>query len=217
MTRQEIKAFAKEKIKNGNWYKILGAAIIAGIISAVTGSIKTDNELLYLIVNIISMIITAIIDIGLVNYMVNLITDQERSYELLFSKFKYWKNIAITYFWQLIKVFLWTLVFIIPGIIKSYAYSLVPYILNDNPEIDPKEAIALSEAMMQGHKGELFLLQLSFIGWSILGAFTLGILYLWLIPYMQTAMTKFLYEIKTNYENANKKPTEPINTTAVAA
>ena len=209
MTRQEIKAWAKEKIKNGNMWGVLGAVIITNLISTFITNIQTEKALLDLLISVAGSVVSFILGIGLVNYMLNFINDQEIKYELLFSKFKNWKALIKTWAMYFVKILLWTLAFIIPGIIKAYAYVLVPYILNDNPEMDSNEALELSEKMMDGHKGELFMFQLSFIGWELLGILTLGILYLWLIPYMQTAQTKFLYEIKTNYEKANNGSANP--------
>lgn len=80
-------------------------------------------------------------------------------------------------------IFLWTLLLIIPGIIKSYAYRMVPYILADNPNIGAQEAIALSNEMTKGHKFDMFVLDLSFIGWYLLGALALGVGVLFVMPY----------------------------------
>lgn len=80
-------------------------------------------------------------------------------------------------------IFLWSLLLIIPGIVKSYAYSMVPYILADNPNIGVKKAIALSNEMTRGHKFDMFVLDLSFIGWYLLGILALGIGVLFVMPY----------------------------------
>jgi len=80
-------------------------------------------------------------------------------------------------------IFLWTLLLIIPGIIKSYAYRMVPYILADNPNIGAMEAITLSNEMTMGHKFDMFILDLSFIGWYFLGSLALGIGVLFVMPY----------------------------------
>lgn len=80
-------------------------------------------------------------------------------------------------------IFLWTLLLIIPGIIKSYAYRMVPYILADNPEIGAARAIELSNAMTKGEKFNIFVLELSFIGWYLLGLLALGIGILFVMPY----------------------------------
>ena len=95
---------------------------------------------------------------------------------------------------------LWTLLFIIPGIIKSFAYAMTPYILVDYPDLSPNQAINLSIKMMKGHKFDLFWLGLSFIGWGILSILTLGIGLFWLIPYVQTAMAAFYVDVKAEYE-----------------
>ena len=95
--------------------------------------------------------------------------------------------------------FLWTLLLIIPGIIKSLAYSMTPFILKDYPELSANQAINLSMKMMEGRKFDLFYLYLSFIGWGILALFTLGIGYLWLMPYMYTSTAAFYQNVKEEY------------------
>jgi len=80
-------------------------------------------------------------------------------------------------------IFLWSLLLIIPGVIKSYAYRMVPYILADNPNMGAREAIALSNEMTRGHKFDMFVLDLSFIGWYLLGVLALGIGVLFVVPY----------------------------------
>ena len=96
---------------------------------------------------------------------------------------------------------LWTLLFIVPGIIKGLAYSLTPFIVKDNPQLSPNQAINLSMKMMKGHKFDLFYLYLSFIGWILLAMLTLGIGLLWVIPYMQTSMAAFYLDVKNDYNN----------------
>ena len=96
--------------------------------------------------------------------------------------------------------FLWSLLFIIPGIIKMFSYAMTPYILEENPELSAGEAIDRSRAMMKGHKFDLFWLMLSFIGWGILGFLTLGIGYIWLSPYMTTSVASFYEDVKADYE-----------------
>ena len=88
-------------------------------------------------------------------------------------------------------VFLWTLLLIIPGIIKSISYSQTFFVLKDHPEYSITEAITESKKIMQGYKWKYFLLNLSFIGWGILSLFTLGIGLLWLTPYITTSLASF--------------------------
>ena len=108
-------------------------------------------------------------------------------------------SILLVYLYTL----LWTLLFIVPGIIKGLAYSLTPFIVKDNPQLSPNEAINLSMKMMKGHKFDLFWLGLSFIGWYILGFLTLGVAYLWLVPYMYTSVAAFYQDLKKEYINPN--------------
>lgn len=93
--------------------------------------------------------------------------------------------------------FLWSLLFIVPGIIASFSYSMAPYILADNPNMTGGEAIKASKLMMKGKKGKLFCLEFSFIGWLLLSVLTLGILMLWISPWMEAAKADF-YETNKN-------------------
>ena len=96
--------------------------------------------------------------------------------------------------------FLWSLLFIIPGIVKCFSYSMTPFILEEHPELGANEAIDHSRAMMKGHKFDLFWLILSFFGWGFLCLFTFGIGYLWLVPYMDTSISAFYEDVKADYE-----------------
>ena len=103
-------------------------------------------------------------------------------------------NVVKIMFWKEIKIFLWSLLFVIPGIIKAYEYSMVPYILSENPNISCDRAFKLSKQMTKGEKFNIFLLQLSFIGWMILCLFTCGIGYFFLEPYMNATFAE-LYQL----------------------
>lgn len=96
-------------------------------------------------------------------------------------------------------VLLWACLFIVPGIVMSYAYSMSVYILNDNPDMTPMQAIKASKEMMRGHKWDLFVLDLTFIGWLLLSILTAGILLLFVQPYMNAAHAEFYREIKGEY------------------
>ena len=97
---------------------------------------------------------------------------------------------------------LWSLLFIVPGIVKSYSYSLVYLIRLDKPGLSASETITESRRMMNGHKGELFLLDLSFLGWYVLSIFTFGAIGLWVKPYHELTRINF-YE-KLRVENETK-------------
>ena len=118
--------------------------------------------------------------------------NQDMVFADLFSGFKedfggtFLINLMITIF-----AFLWSLLFVIPGIVKAYAYSQAYYIKADHPDYDWRACINESKRLMNGHKGELFVLDLSFIGWYIVGALCLGVGTLWVTPYYQAAHAHF--------------------------
>ena len=94
---------------------------------------------------------------------------------------------------------LWGLLLIVPGIVKSLSYAMTPYIMAEQPELSASDAIEKSMVMMEGHKLDLFLLHLSFIGWDILAAITAGIGNLVLNPYKNAAITAFYQELKRSH------------------
>ena len=121
----------------------------------------------------------------------------------MFKGFKrpyYGKSIGL-FFLTTIFTLLWTLLLIIPGIIKSLAYSLAPYILADNPEISANEALNQSVKMMKGYKMRLFLMWLGYMGFALLSILALGIPLLWLHPYYQAVLAKFYEDVKANAIN----------------
>ena len=93
-------------------------------------------------------------------------------------------------------VLLWSLLLLIPGIVKSYAYEMIYYVKADHPEYDWRACLKESQKMMKGHKGELFMLDLSFLGWYLVGALCLGIGDLWVIPYHEAAKAQFYLNLK---------------------
>jgi len=115
--------------------------------------------------------------------------------EDLFDGFKDFGNTFILYLLQSVYVFLWSLLFFIPGIIKSYSYRMAFYLYNDNRFLSADEAITKSREIMDGHKWELFCLELSYIGWILLSFFTCGILLFWIQPKMEMAIYLFYLNI----------------------
>ena len=114
-------------------------------------------------------------------------------------QYSYARNV-ITMFLVGLKTYLWSLLFVIPGIIKAYEYAMVPYILAEDPNVTTANAFAWSKALMKGNKFRLFKLQFSFIGWHFLCLFTLGIGELFLTPYIQAATAEFYVQVsRRNY------------------
>lgn len=205
-TNQDYKNEALDALR-GNWAPALLATaiffIIEGIISgpnvyqsmqhsAITAA-GTPAFSPWMAMDLLYFVITLPLALGLCNAMLALLRNGERQitsnmFSLGFSP--YWKKV-----WGMtlmaIYIFLWSLLFMIPGIIKAFSYAMTPFILNDNPELSANEAIDRSRAMMKGHKFDLFYLYLSFLGWFLLALLTCGIGFLWLVPYVEGAVASF--------------------------
>lgn len=110
-------------------------------------------------------------------------------------KVKYGRNVGALFVMG-IKLALWSLLFVIPGVIKSYEYAIIPYILADDPEISSRDAFKKAKQMMKGNKWRLFKLNFSFIGWEILCGLTLGLGTFFLLPYIHAANAEFYAELK---------------------
>lgn len=110
-------------------------------------------------------------------------------------------HVVITMFLTDLFLALWTLLFIIPGIVKSYSYRMVPYIIKENPELSANDAITLSRKMMDGNKWNTFILDLSFIGWALLALITLGIVGIfWTSPYVYSTDAALYLKLKENMQ-----------------
>ena len=144
---------------------------------------------------LITFIIGGVIQLGYCRFNKNLINGTNPQFSDLFSQFNLFGKAFGLRIVTTIFIVLWTLLFIIPGIIASYRYSMAFYIMNDNPQIDIMEAISQSKSMMQGNKGRLFCLHLSFIGWALLSVLSCGIGFLWLGPYISAAEAAFYLEV----------------------
>lgn len=136
-------------------------------------------------------------DLGFYVYFLRVARKEDLAFGHLFDGYKgNWQRIFTTTALQYIYIFLWALLLVIPGIIKGFSYAMTPYILKDNPELSNNAAIEKSMAMMNGHKMELFILELTFIGWILLGIITFGIGLLLVEPYMMTAIAHFYEDLK---------------------
>jgi uncharacterized membrane protein len=165
----------------------LGAAVILGI-----------AVVLCIIGMLLSIFVGNAANVGLANYFIKN-TDGQPVFADAFSGFKvqYRRNIG-TLLLMGIKLTLWSLLLVVPGIIKSFEYAMIPYILADDPEISCKEAFAKSKELMKGNKWRLFKLELSFIGWAALCVVTFGAGAFFLAPYLNAATAEFYAELKNN-------------------
>lgn len=150
--------------------------------------------LVALVMVAIYFVLGSVIGIGYARFNLDLVDRGDPSFETLFGYFSYWKTAAVARLLQSLYILLWSLLFIIPGIIAFYSYAMTDYILAEHPELTASEAITRSKEMMSGNRWRLFCLHLSFIGWDILSFFTLGIGNLWLNPYKQAADAAFYRE-----------------------
>lgn len=168
-------------------------SFVPGIILSIVGTLIA----VYLIYAIIMYIVGGVISLGLSRYNLRLLDGENPGVEDLFHFFH--QNMFGKAFWlklrETIFIFLWSLLLLIPGIVKAYSYSMAGFILSENPEMTPKQAMEVSMTMMDGNKWRLFCLDLSFIGWGLLCVLTLGIGLLWLIPYKNAAIASFYDEV----------------------
>lgn len=198
ITRPELKNEALATLR-GKWTQPVLAALILFVVSALTeGGNQTQSTTFITIGFLVSLLVQLNLSYGFSVGMLRFRRGREESVsEMLSAGFKedYGRVLGI----ELLKsifIVLWCLLLVIPGIIKSYAYAMTEFIAEDNPLLGPNECIDRSKAMMNGHKMDLFLLDLSYIGWILLGLLSLGIGFLWISPWMQMAHVRFYEEIK---------------------
>lgn len=185
MDFSDFKSIAKQQIK-GNLGVLGCLTILLGIISYVA------NVLDFPFVQIYLFLILPGIELGMSLIYLGLIDGKKSALNDIFKGFNnnYTKCISLNFLIMLF-VTLWTFLLVIPGIIKLYSYSLSFYILADNPEMSALDAIGESRVLMKGHKFDLFMLHLSFLGWVLLGVLTLGIGFIYVGPYLAATNANF--------------------------
>lgn len=183
MDRVALKKLSKEQIKGkiGILFVItLIIAVLSSLASLVLGLIPFIGSLAA------TIIVTPAFALSMMKVYLTVANDGKPEAADAFSGFgDFWSAFKVTFLVGLF-TFLWSLLLIVPGIIKAYSYSMSLFILAENKEKPALECINESKAMTNGYKMDLFILELSFIGWALLGAITFGIAYIWVIPYMQT-------------------------------
>ena len=224
--RRELKEKAKVAFKRNYWVCVITALILGWLVDSSVVEIKTQTQyemgyyttgqtisflnipltnasitvVLSAIVAglLISIFISNVLQVGGCRVFVQNADEPADFRELLYGFNKqFYKNIVYVQFIKELKVFLWSLALIIPGIIKAYEYFMVPYILAENPEMSEKEALALSKEMMDGYKWKTFVLQISFILWVILNVFTFGIAGIFYVnPYIHATNAELFQWLK---------------------
>ena len=143
-----------------------------------------------------AFLLGGVLQMGYADFLLKQHDGKEVRFGDLFSKFDYFGTGFAQYFLRTLYQVLWSLLFIIPGIIKGYSYAMTPFILAENPNLTASQAISLSQDMMDGHKADLFYLDLSFIGWALLATLTLNLGNIALNPYRNAAYAAFYRQIQ---------------------
>ena len=215
MSYSDYRRIARENLA-GNW----GQSVLTGFVAAIFGALMTgvsfsinfDTEILvklptaiqnYLatmakisgLLAIAQFVIGGTVQLGYAKYLLNQYNKASFDIKDLFSQFHRFTQGFLQNFLRGLYVFLWSLLFVIPGIVKSYSYAMTPFIMAENPDMTANEAITASRELMDGHKGELFILDLTFFGWMLLNTLTLGLGSLALNPYMNAARAAFYKDI----------------------
>ena len=144
---------------------------------------------------IIQFLLGGTVNLGNCRYYVQLVEKKESKFSLLFSGVDSFGKALGLRCWQILWIFIWSVMLIVPGIIAAYRYSMSPYILAENPDMSVREAMRESKRIMHGNKLRLFRLYMSFIGWFILCVLTLGVGWPFLAPYVNAAVTAFYLDV----------------------
>lgn len=217
MSCSDYRARARQDL-TGKWAIALLAALAAGILGGlVTGSlgmsIDIDAEIMqelppivqgYLLavgsvaslLALVRFVLGGVVRLGYCRFLLKMHDGEEADIRDVFSQFSRFTDGFLLDLLTGLFVALWSLLLVIPGIIASYRYAMAPFLMMENPGMKAREALGASTELMDGHKGELFLLDLSFIGWDLLNALTLGIGSLWLNPYRNAAYAAFYRSIR---------------------
>lgn len=180
MNRAELKAKAKQQIKAPFWTLVVIMLLL----------------ILLCCIPYASLVIGPALSLSLCMVYLNVARDRKVEIGDLFAGFNklgraWWMSFLIGLFTSL-----WSLLLVVPGIVKSYSYSMAYYVLADHPEMTAREAIKESMRIMDGHKMELFVLHLSFIGWQLLSLVTFGLSTFYVTPYMSATVANFYETIK---------------------
>lgn len=217
--KRESKALLKTARVNPYLFTLLALAISL-VVGAIDNYVAMDDDFAYLysmqsgmdlsflalhrafptvvvlFVSIVCALLTVVLSAGEYLYHLGIRRGEEMPYVTLFDGFAFAGKIILLSIVQYIFIFLWSLLLVIPGIVAAYRYRFAILNLCENPEIGVMEAINMSKEQTRGFKWQLFVLDLSFIGWELLAGLTLGILSIWLVPYIAQSNIAFFQEIK---------------------
>ncbi|MDP8219928.1 MAG: DUF975 family protein [Candidatus Stygibacter frigidus] len=177
----------------GKWEKAIVAVLLGFLVFAAIDAIFGKTYLSGgFFIFCLRLIFQGPVSLGMVMFFLALSRRTNPEASLIFKGFDNWISAFLTILLMTFFIFLWSILLIVPGLIAIFSYSLSLFILADNPDLKPLEAIKRSKHMMQGHKNELLKLNLSFIGWLFLSALTCGILFiLYVGPLYYATITEF--------------------------
>ena len=224
MTSSELRAMARRNLE-GTWGISVGVALVAALLGGLivgTGSNINFNfnedtvrnlppifwtVLMPLVslaglLGIVSFILGGTVELGYAKFLLKQYDRKELQFSDLFSQFERFGTGFAQKFLRTLYSCLWALLLVIPGIVKGLSYAMTPFILEEHPEMTASEAIKASMKLMDGHKMDLFILGLTFLGWEILACLTMGIGFLFLNPYMNAAYAAFYRSISTGRQEA---------------
>ena len=185
---------ARESLK-GKWAQAVGTYLVYIV---VVGAFSGTSRVLPL-TGIVSLILAGPMFLGITIFSLSLARNQDARIEQIFNGFYNFGKALGAYLLMLVFILLWSVLLVIPGIIAALSYSMTFYIIADDPSVGAMEAIDKSKIMMAGYKWKYFCLMLRFLGWALLCILTLGIGFLWLMPYMQVSVAKFYDDVKSNH------------------
>jgi len=160
-SRAEIKANSRQAFKQ-NYWPTVGACAIVLVISSLLASVPGVGILL-------ALLVSPVISVGAAFYFLHRSRWMPAEVGMLFDPFHRYGRVLGGMLWKYLFLFLWTLLFIVPGIVKAYSYYCTEYVLADSPNVEATRALELSKRMMHGNKAKVFVMHLSFIGWGLIG------------------------------------------------
>lgn len=219
-TSGDIKREAKAQLL-GNWGPAIVIAIIPGLFSLLFFRTSYDETLIGIVLELIRDFLVLGVTFSFMNLVRNRNYVLEPLQEILLPfQSKYFLNLLKLKLWKNLFIFLWSLLFVIPGIVKYYSYSQAELIYRDTvdrtgKQPDARACIEESQKRMDGHKADLFMLEFSFIGWYLANGLTFGILSFWLTPYIEMSRVIFYENLTKGYylTRLHQTQTEAINET----
>ncbi len=187
-TNRDLMQQAREALK-GRWGLAVGGTVIILILSALIKVIPIVGW-------IGSLIIGGPLGLGAAAFFLSLSRRQDAQLSQLFEGFQDFTRALVTYFLMILFIILWTILLVIPGIVAAFSYSQTFFILAENPKMESMDVLRKSKAMMKGNRWKLFFLLWRFFGWFLLGILSLGIGFLWIIPYLITTSARFYDDLK---------------------